>query len=96
MQFQGDGNVVVLNTTNGDAPWANGATSGSDCEVESSCNMTFQGDGNLVTYFMGVPLWDSGTQGVGVSMVCLDVEPWIKILGAGGEEVWNTTVSKLL
>jgi len=41
-------------------------------------------------------LWDSGTQGVGRSMVCLDGEPWIEILDGEGEVVWDTSDSKLL
>jgi hypothetical protein len=96
MQYQGDNNVVVLTTTgpNGLEPvWASGHTLANGCGNPSLCEMFFQGDGNLVTYFNNTPQWDTGTQGVGNSMLCLDQAPWIKILDVSGNAVWDTTMS---
>ena len=95
IQYQGDSNVVVLTTPSagGETPvWASGHTVSSGC-TSSDCVMVFQGDGNLVTYYNGEPQWDTGTQGVGETMVCLDQSPWIQILDASGKVVWDTTSS---
>jgi hypothetical protein len=96
MQYQGDSNVVVLNTTNpsGETPvWASGHTVSSSCGSPSVCDLTFQGDGNLVTYYNGTPQWSTGTAGVGSTMKCLNAAPWIQILDASGNVVWDTTKS---
>ncbi|MCJ1251674.1 hypothetical protein MMC30_008909 [Trapelia coarctata] len=95
MQYQGDSNVVVYNTTNpsGWQPvWASGHTVAS-CGSPSLCSLNFQGDGNLVTYYNHTPLWSSGTAGTGQKMVCLDAAPWIEILDAAGNVIWDTTHS---
>lgn len=96
MQYQGDSNVVVLNTTNPSgetAVWASGHTVSSGCGSPSVCDLTFQGDGNLVTYYNGTPQWSTGTAGVGNTMKCLNAAPWIQILDASGNVVWDTTKS---
>ena len=96
MQYQGDNNVVVLDTTNpsGETPvWASGHTVSGGCGSPSLCDMVFQGDGNLVTYYNGAPQWSTGTAGVGNTMKCLNTAPWIQILDASGNVVWDTTKS---
>ncbi len=89
MQYQGDSNVVVYDTTNPSgwkAVWASGHTM-SSCGSPSTCHMNFQGDGNLVTYYGSTPEWSTGTSGRGVTMVCLDTAPWIQILDARGNVI---------
>ena len=96
MQYQGDNNVVVYNTTSpsGYVPvWSSGHTLSSGCGSPSLCDMIFQGDGNLVTYYNNVPQWSTGTAGVGNTMVCLNEAPWIQILDASGNVIWDTTKS---
>jgi hypothetical protein len=93
MQYQGDNNVVVLNTTGNTPVWASGHTVSSGCGSPSLCDMIFQGDGNLVTYYNNTPQWNTGTQGVGSTMVCLNTAPWIQISDAAGKVVWDTTKS---
>lgn len=96
MQYQGDSNVVVYNTTNpsGYQPvWASGHTLSNGCGSPSLCHMVFQGDGNLVTYYNNTPQWSTGTAGVGNTLVCLDQAPWIQILDASGNAIWDTTKS---
>jgi hypothetical protein len=94
MQYQGDNNVVVYTTTNGEtAVWASGHTLSSGCGSPSLCRMSFQGDGNLVTYYNNVPQWSSGTSGTGNTMVCLNQAPWIQILDTSGNVIWDTTKS---
>ncbi|OBT38862.1 hypothetical protein VE00_10869 [Pseudogymnoascus sp. WSF 3629] len=94
MQYQGDNNVVVYTTTNGETVvWASGHTLSSGCGSPSLCRMSFQGDGNLVTYYNNVPRWSSGTSGTGNTMVCLNKAPWIQILDTSGNVIWDTTKS---
>jgi hypothetical protein len=96
MQYQGDNNVVVYNTTSpsGYMPvWSSGHALNSGCGSPSLCDMTFQGDGNLVTYYNNIPQWSTGTAGVGNTMVCLNKAPWIQILDASGNVIWDTTKS---
>lgn len=96
MQYQGDNNVVVLDTTNPNgetAVWASGHTISGGCGSPSVCDMVFQGDGNLVTYYNGMPEWSTRTAGVGNTMKCLNTSPWIQILDASGNVVWDTTKS---
>lgn len=96
MQYQGDNNVVVLDTTNPNgevAVWSSGHTVSAGCSSPSTCDMVFQSDGNLVTSYNGVAQWSTGTAGVGNTMMCLDVAPWIQILDASGNVVWDTTKS---
>jgi len=100
MQFQSDGNVVVLNTivdpNNWVVEWANGETipGGGTCEEgvdqASLCTMNFGGDGNLYTSFNGTTLWSSNTSGLGNEMVCIDEAPWIQIKNAKGSVIWDT------
>jgi hypothetical protein len=95
MQYQGDSNVVVYDTTNPSgwkAVWVSGHTV-SNCGSPTTCYMNFQGDGNLVTYYSSTPEWSTGTAGKGATMVCLDKAPWIQILDAGGNVIWDTTKS---
>ncbi|KAL1983266.1 hypothetical protein VTN96DRAFT_288 [Rasamsonia emersonii] len=95
MQYQGDSNVVVYNTSTGDyvPVWASGHTVSQGCGSPSLCHLSFQGDGNLVTYYNNTPLWSTGTAGVGKTMNCLNAAPWIEILDASGKVVWTTADS---
>jgi len=95
MQYQGDSNIVVENTTNPsgwEAVWASSHTV-SNCGSPSLCTMNFTTDGNLATYYDGTMEFSTGTTGTGATMVCLDEAPWIRILDAGGNVVWDTTDS---
>jgi hypothetical protein len=56
--------------------------------------MTFQEDGNLVTYYGSTLEFSTGTAGSGATMVCLDTAPWIQILDTSGNVIWDTTKSK--
>ncbi|KAL1965493.1 hypothetical protein VTN77DRAFT_5749 [Rasamsonia byssochlamydoides] len=96
MQYQGDNNVVVYNTSTGSyvPMWASGHTVSQGCGSPSLCRLIFQGDGNLVTYYNNTPQWSSGTAGVGKTMNCLNEAPWIEILDASGNVVWTTADSK--
>ena len=96
MQYQGDSNVVVYNTTNPagwTAVWASGHTVAS-CGNPTQCQMSFQGDGNLVTYYGSTAEWSTGTAGTGAKMVCTNEEPWIQILNDSGNVIWDTTMSQ--
>jgi hypothetical protein len=95
MQYQGDSNVVVYNTSTGDfvPVWASGHTISQGCGSPSLCRLSFQGDGNLVTYYNNTPLWSSGTAEVGQTTNCLNAAPWIEIVDAGGKVVWTTADS---
>lgn len=96
MQYQGDGNTVVLDysgANGGVVKWASGHTipNGGSCSSPNTCDLVFQGDGNLVSYYNGSPLWASGTNPQGQSMVCLNHAPWIQILNTSGSVIWTTT-----
>lgn len=96
MQYQGDGNTVVLDYSGpngGVVKWASGHAipNGGSCSSPNTCDLVFQGDGNLVSYYNGSPLWASGTNPQGQSMVCLNHAPWIQILNANGSVIWTTT-----
>jgi hypothetical protein len=96
MQYQGDNNVVVLDTTGSSGEtvvWASGHTVSGGCGSPSTCDLVFQGDGNLVTSYNGAAQWSTGTAGVGNTMKCLNTAPWIQILDASGNVVWDTTKS---
>lgn len=94
MQYQGDSNVVVLDTTTGKPAWASGHTVSGGCGNPSTCHLVFQGDGNLVTYYNNAPQWSTGTAGRGATMLCKNTTPWIQILDVAGQVIWDTTQSK--
>ncbi|KAH8799794.1 hypothetical protein F5884DRAFT_686279 [Xylogone sp. PMI_703] len=93
IQYQGDSNIVALDTTNpnGETPvWASGHTVAS-CGSPSLCHLSFQGDGNLVTYFNNTPLFSSGTAGRGAKLTALNKAPYLQIFDASGAVIWDTT-----
>ncbi|RFU35451.1 hypothetical protein B7463_g849, partial [Scytalidium lignicola] len=95
IQYQGDSNIVAYDTTNpnGFSPvWASGHTV-SSCGSPSLCRLSFQGDGNFVSYFNNTPLFTSGTSGRGAQMTCLNTAPYIQIFDASGAVIWDTTDS---
>ncbi len=89
--FQNDANLVVYDI-HGKPLWATYQTV-SNCGVGYDCILEFQGDGNLVTYYKGVPLWNSRTGGgSGTLFVCTAAPPYLYINNAGGGRVWDTGI----
>lgn len=93
MQYQGDNNIVVLDTASGNAVWASGHTINGGCGSPSLCRLAFTADGNLLTYYNGKPQFSTGTEGRGTSMVCMNESPWIQIFDKSGTVIWDTTKS---
>lgn len=92
-QYQGDNNLVVLDTLTGNAVWASGHTISGGCGSPSLCKLSFQGDGNLVTYYNSKVQWSTNTAGTGASMKVLNAAPWIQIFDKTGNVIWDTTKS---
>ncbi|KAH8898712.1 hypothetical protein GQ53DRAFT_836782 [Thozetella sp. PMI_491] len=91
VQFQGDGNLVGLDTTAGvwTVKWAT-STSSSACGADgSSCLLAWGGDGNLVFYDANGPFFDSGTSGQGQSLTFYNTAPWLSITDATGKQIWT-------
>ncbi len=95
MQYQGDSNVVVYSTSTGNyvPEWASGHTVSGGCGSPTTCHLDFQGDGNLVAYHGSEAMWATNTDGRGNEMRCFDEAPWIQILDAAGNVIWDTTMS---
>jgi PKD repeat protein len=78
-----DGNLVLRNTTTGDALWA------SNTAGDGGTNLTLQSDGNLVSYTdSGTSVWASGTAGSGADELVLEDDGSL-VLYASGTEVWS-------
>ncbi|MCJ1390901.1 hypothetical protein MMC18_003762 [Xylographa bjoerkii] len=82
VQQNADGNLVVyLEPSNPNtALWASGKTV-PNCNSE--CNCVVQGDGNLVTYYNGKVLFNSGTENAPYLLVYNSVRTAIWITGVG-------------
>jgi ElaB/YqjD/DUF883 family membrane-anchored ribosome-binding protein len=84
--FQGDGNLVLYDTTGTSwvPTWASNTT-GRDANPVS-----FQGDGNLVIYTsQGKPLWASNTNGQGVTKLALQSDGKASISNGAGKGLWS-------
>jgi hypothetical protein len=86
LAFQGDGNLVVYNSS-GAPLWASG-TADQDCSA--GCEADFQGDGNLVLYNNGRPYWATGTDRQGGSLLFQNSQPYLQIKSGDGFAVWST------
>jgi hypothetical protein len=95
ISYQTDSNLVVYNTSgsNSIVEWASGHTLPNGKTCGKLCTISFQGDGNLVTYYNGTVLWATKTQNKGNSLVFLNTSPWIEILDASGTNIWSTTTA---
>jgi len=92
MNFQTDANIVIRDV-HGNLLWASFETVPS-CGSPNECTLAFQGDGNLVTYFNNIPLFNTQTGGgKGSLLVCTDLPPYLAVYNANGNEVWTTGAS---
>ncbi len=84
LYFQGsDGNLVLRDTSTGDALWASGTAGDGGSEVN------LQGDGNLVMYTDGgESVWASHTAGSGADELVLEDDGAL-VLYADGSQVWS-------
>ncbi len=90
VQFQGDGNLVGLDTTGGvwTVKWATSTHSDACGADGSGCFIAFGIDGNLVMYDANGPYWASNTAGKGSSLTFYNAAPWVAITDASGSQVW--------
>ena len=87
MHLNSDGNIVILRNANPlSVAWNSGKTT-PNCN--GACQMVFQGDGNLVTYYGSQPLFNSSTTGRGVVMACVNVIPYLEVFDADGWLIWH-------
>ena len=81
-------NLIVYNNS-GDStvvPYASGYTVPV---CGPYCLLAFESDGNLVKYYNGTVLSASGTEGVGVSLECINQSPWMQIYNSVGQVIWD-------
>ena len=88
VNLNSDANLVIFrNPDPATIAWNSGGTS-PGC-ANGGCTLYFQTDGNLVVYGPGsIPLWNSGTAGVGARLACLDQYPYFMIFRADGWLIW--------
>jgi hypothetical protein len=87
-----DANLVVYGD-GGIPKWQSGVDlSSAGCE-NHNCMIVFQTDGNFVSYFDGVPTWETGTAGRGKSLVFFDIEPYIVVYDANEQPIWHTPIT---
>lgn len=81
--YQGDGNLVLYNTSNWSAVW--------NSQTSSTAGMTcMQGDGNLVVYAQGgAALWSSGTYGNNGAYLVVDPAGAIVIRRSNDTSFWG-------
>jgi len=88
VQFNSDANIVIFRNADPSRIFWDSAQTSPDCN--GRCLMVFQADGNLVVYNgNGRPLWNSETYGRGVTMACLDQDPYLMIFDAKGWLIWH-------
>lgn len=86
-----DSNLVVYD--NGIAKWQSQVTEPAGC-LTNSCFLSFQPDGNFVSYFNDVPTFFTGTgSGQGAWLVFFDIEPYIVIYNAAFQPIWHTPIT---
>ncbi|OZJ03560.1 hypothetical protein BZG36_03103 [Bifiguratus adelaidae] len=90
--YQTDNNLVVYNTSSASwiPEWASGHTLPNGASCGRTCDLVFQGDGNLVTYANGKAMWETYTNGKGKKLVFRNRAPWIEVLDASGTVIWST------
>ena len=87
MVFNGDGNILVYVNDNLVTPaWSSGKTT-PNCN--GTCLLAFQDNGNLVAYYGTQPLFQTATTGQGALLVALNQVPYLFILDAAGNLVWQ-------
>ena len=87
--LQYDSNFVAYQ--NNVAQWADGVVRPAGCRNNGhTCGLIFQGDGNLVSFYDGQPVWSSATAGKGNTLVFYDAAPFIRIYNAANKVVWST------
>jgi len=86
-----DSNFVVYD--NGVAIWDSQVSQSAGCTT-NDCELAFQSDGNLVSYFNGVPTFFTGTgDGQGAWLAFFDIEPYIVIYNAANQPIWHTPIT---
>lgn len=86
--YSSDSNIIVYSgagTPSTTVEWVSGHT----VQACTDCTMTFGTDGNLATFQQNTILWSSGTSGVGHVFKVLNEAPWLQILDASGNSVWE-------
>ena len=86
--MQSDGNFVLY-ANGGSAPWATNTSGMTSTCGGGNCVAQFQTDGNLVLYASSTPYWASNTSGVGKSMRFSTTAPYVQILDAAGNVVFQ-------
>lgn len=82
--YQGDGNLVLYDSTDGTAQWSSG-TGGT-----SAGQVAMQGDGNAVIYdAQGAALWTTGTAGNPSAMLVVQSDGNLVVYDSGGQPVWT-------
>ena len=91
MHFNNDGNIVIFRNANPTSLlWSSGKTV-PNCN--GACQMVFQGDGNLVTYYGSQPLFNTSTTGQGTLMACKQTSPYLMVFDATGWMIWRADQS---
>ena len=81
--FQGDGNLVLLNSDR-TPTWS------TDTHNKGANRLIFQGDGNLVIYTVNnSPIWASGTHNEGAEELAVQDNGLVVIKNASGTIVWQ-------
>jgi len=85
LQFQGDGNLVLMNLTTSRPIWDSKTVAPKPGQVG------MQSDGNLVIINdAGTPLWSSGTPGNANAFLALQGDGNVVIYSAKGTAIWST------
>jgi hypothetical protein len=91
LNFQGDGNLVLYDTTGTSwtPVWA------SNTSGRGGSTVSFQGDGNLVIYNSGgKPIWASNTNGQNISRLTLQADSNLVMYDNAGHAKWQSATSK--
>ena len=87
MIFNGDGNILIYRSADpASLAWSSGQTT-PNCN--GTCLMAFQDNGNLVAYYDTQPLFQTATTGRGALLVALNEVPFLFILDAAGNLIWQ-------
>ena len=87
--LQDDGNLVMLDSsvTPNKVVWASGQTN-PNCN--GACQLYFQSDGNLVTYYGTQPLFNTSTTGRGQRLVARGYSPYLIMWDAADNYLWSS------